>query len=110
MRRSRFLRVLLLLSAACTTAASPAFGAEPLVVLQGSAAPGESTLNLRHEQPAACSVQGVGDCASCSVSCATGQAAVCKPGKVSAAMGDGSCQREPVCRCESATPGPATRR
>lgn len=83
---------------------------DPLVVLQGTTAPGESTLNLRHEQPASCSVSGVGDCASCSVSCATGQAAVCKPGKVSAAMGDGSCQREPVCRCESATPGPATKR
>ena len=83
---------------------------DPLVVLQGTTAPGESTLNLRHEQPASCAVSSVGDCASCSVSCATGQSAVCKPGKVSAAMGDGSCQREPVCRCESATPGPATRR
>lgn len=83
---------------------------DPLVVLQGTTAPGESTLNLRHERPASCAVSSVGDCASCSVSCATGQSAVCKPGKVSAAMGDGSCQREPVCRCESATPGPATKR
>lgn len=104
----RPLRLLLILSALSAGGALAA--TDPVVILQGSAGPGDSTLNLRHEQPAACSVPSVGDCASCSVSCATGQAAVCKPGKVSAVMGDGSCQREPVCRCESATPGPATKR
>lgn len=104
----RPLRLLLTLTA--LTIGSAQAANDPVVILQGSAAPGDSTFSLRHEQPASCSVQGQGDCASCSVSCQTGQAAVCKPGKVSAAMGDGSCQREPVCRCESATPGPSTKR
>ena len=104
----RPLRLLLTLS---TLSIGTALAAtDPLVILQGSTGAGDSTINLRHEQPAACAMPSVGDCASCAVSCQTGQAAVCKPGKVSAAMGDGSCQREPVCRCESATPGPATKR
>ena len=105
---SRSLRLVLTLTA--LTIGSAHAATDPVVILQGTSAPGESTFNLRHEQPAACSSAGVGDCASCSVSCQTGQSAVCKPGKVAAAMGDGTCQREPVCRCESATPGPSTKR
>ena len=85
-----------------------AIAADPLVVVHGAApSSGESTLNFRNEQPAACSTPGVGDCGTCSVSCATGQAAMCKPGKVSVAIGDGTCQREPMCRCDSATMAPA---
>lgn len=87
-----------------------AIAADPLVVVHGSALTnGESTLNFRNEQPAACSTANVGDCGTCSVSCATGQSASCKPGKVSVAIGDGSCQRAPVCRCDSATVVPATK-
>lgn len=98
------------LAMALATATLPARAAEPVVVLHGSTAAGESTLNLRNQPPASCSAASVGDCGSCAVSCTIGQAAVCKPGKVLAAMGDGSCQREPVCRCDDASPAPATRR
>lgn len=103
----RTARLLLILS---TLGGGLASAAEPVVVLHGSAVPGDSRFSLRDEPSASCSSPGVGDCGSCSVSCPQGQAAVCKPGKVQALVGDGSCQREPVCRCENASPEPATRR
>lgn len=81
-----------------------ALAAEPVVILQNPQARGDSSFSYRQEFNASCSVAGVGDCASCSVSCPVGSAAVCKPGKVSAAMGDGTCQREPACTCQSSAP------
>lgn len=80
--------------------------ADPIVVLQNPQARGDSSFSYRQEFNASCAVPGVGDCASCAVSCPVGTAAVCKPGKVSTAMGDGSCQREPSCTCASSTPVP----
>lgn len=107
MNVSRTARLLLVLGA---FASGLAAATEPVVVLHGSGVPGDSRFSLRDEPSASCSAPGVGDCSSCSVSCPQGQAAVCKPGKVQAALGDGSCQREPVCRCDNASAEPATRR
>lgn len=81
-----------------------ALAAEPVVVLQNPQSHGDSSFSYRQEFNATCGVPSVGDCSSCTVSCPTGAAAVCKPGKVSAVMGDGSCQREPSCTCQSSTP------
>ena len=82
------------------------FAAEPIVVLQNPQARGDSSFSYRQEFTASCSSPGVGDCSSCTVSCPVGAAATCKPGKISAAMGDGSCQREPSCTCVSSAPSP----
>jgi len=81
-----------------------ALAAEPVVVLQNPQARGDSSFSYRQEFNASCGAPGVGDCSSCNVSCPVGAAAVCKPGKVSAVMGDGSCQREPSCTCQSSVP------
>ncbi len=78
--------------------------ADPVVVLQNPQMRGDSSFSYRQEFNASCGVPTVGDCSSCTVSCPVGAAAVCKPGKVSAAMGDGSCQREPSCTCVSSAP------
>lgn len=80
--------------------------AEPVVVLQNPQARGDSSFSYRQEFTATCAAPGVGDCSSCTVSCPVGAAATCKPGKVSAAMGDGTCQREPSCTCASSAPPP----
>lgn len=80
--------------------------AEPIVVLQNPQARGDSSFSYRQEFTASCSSPGIGDCSSCTVSCPVGTAATCKPGKISAAMGDGSCQREPSCTCVSSAPSP----
>ena len=80
--------------------------AEPIVVLQNPHAHGDSSFSYRQETTASCSAPGLGDCSSCTVSCPVGAAATCKPGKISAAMGDGSCQREPSCTCVSSAPTP----
>lgn len=93
-------------------AAAPllAFAAEPVVVLQNPQTRGDSSFSYRQEFNASCGAPSVGDCSSCTVSCPVGAAAVCKPGKVSAAMGDGTCQREPSCTCQSATAAPAPKK
>lgn len=78
--------------------------ADPVVVLQNPQSHGDSSFSYRQEFNASCGVPGLGDCSSCNVSCPVGAAAVCKPGKVSAVMGDGSCQREPSCTCVSSVP------
>ena len=76
------------------------------------AALGRTLFDLDRQAPAAgrrhegCAAPSVGDCGSCTVSCPVGAAATCKPGKISAAMGDGSCQREPSCTCVSSAPSP----
>ncbi len=80
--------------------------ADPVVVLQNPQAAGDSSFSYRQEFTASCSAPGVGDCSSCTVSCPVGAAATCKPGKISAAMGDGTCQREPSCTCVSSAPAP----
>ncbi len=80
------------------------FAADPVVVLQNPQSHGDSSFSYRQEFNATCGAPGVGDCSSCTVSCPVGAAAVCKPGKVSAAMGDGTCQREPSCTCVSSAP------
>jgi hypothetical protein len=78
--------------------------ADPVVLLQNQQShPGDSSFSFRQEITASCGAPSVGDCGSCNVSCAVGQAATCKPGKVLAATGDGTCQREPSCTCQSAT-------
>ncbi|MDO9452725.1 MAG: hypothetical protein Q7J29_07670 [Stagnimonas sp.] len=78
--------------------------ADPVVVLQNPQARGDSSFSYRQEFTATCGAPSVGDCSSCTVSCPVGAAATCKPGKVSAAMGDGTCQREPSCTCVSSAP------
>lgn len=80
--------------------------AEPIVVLQNPHTQDDSSFSYRQEVMASCSAPGLGDCSSCTVSCPVGAAATCKPGKISAAMGDGSCQREPSCTCVSSAPTP----
>ena len=96
------LRAILLALALPLTAAA----ADPLVVLQNPQARGDSSFSYRQEFSATCAAPGVGDCSSCTVSCPVGAAATCKPGKVSTAMGDGTCQREPSCTCVSSAPAP----
>lgn len=78
--------------------------ADPVVVLQNPQSRGDSSFSFRQDFNATCGQPSVGDCGSCTVSCPVGAAATCKPGKVSAAMGDGSCQREPSCTCVSSAP------
>lgn len=78
--------------------------ADPVVVLQNPQAHGDSSFSYRQEFNASCGAPSMGDCSSCNVSCPVGAAATCKPGKVSSAMGDGSCQREPSCTCVSSAP------
>lgn len=78
--------------------------ADPVVVLQNPQARGDSSFSYRQEFTATCGAPSVGDCSSCTVSCPVGAAATCKPGKVSTAMGDGTCQREPSCTCVSSAP------
>lgn len=81
-----------------------AIAAEPVVVLQNPQTRGDSSFSYRQEFNATCGVPTIGDCSSCTVSCPVGTAAACKPGKVSTALGDGSCQREPSCTCQSSAP------
>ncbi|MES2684186.1 MAG: hypothetical protein V4650_11765 [Pseudomonadota bacterium] len=80
--------------------------ADPVVVLQNPQSRGDSSFSYRQEFNASCGAPSVGDCSSCNVSCPVGSAATCKPGKVSTAMGDGTCQREPSCTCTSSAPAP----
>ena len=98
---NRFCSVLVALAFPLTVLA-----AEPIVVLQNPQARGDSSFSYRQEFTASCAAPGVGDCSSCTVSCPVGAAATCKPGKISAAMGDGTCQREPSCTCVSSAAAP----
>jgi len=96
---TRFSSLLLALALPLTVLA-----ADPVVILQNPQARGDSSFSYRQEFNASCGAPSVGDCSTCSVSCPVGAAAVCKPGKVSSAMGDGTCQREPSCTCQSSAP------
>ena len=92
---------LLLAAALLSSTAVPA--ADHAVIVQSAPAPapnGESTLNLRRDQGSRCEAPATGECSSCAISCPVGSAAVCKAGKSVSRQDNGSCLREPVCRCE----------
>jgi hypothetical protein len=76
---------------------------EPVVILQNPPTGGDSSFGIRQEFIASCQMPSVGECSSCMVTCPVGAAAVCKPARVAVALGDGTCQREPTCTCQSAT-------
>ena len=94
---TRFRTLMLLALPLCAAAADPV-----LLMQNTQTRPGDSSFSFRQEVTASCSAPSVGDCGSCMVSCPVGQAATCKPGKVLAATGDGTCQREPSCTCQGA--------
>jgi hypothetical protein len=85
---------LVLLAAACAHA-----DPHPVVVTDAPRG-SESTINVQSSQGTACASPGIGNCGTCSVSCPTGKAAMCKPGiAVNAKLG-ASCVTPPECRCQ----------
>lgn len=90
----RRLAPLLLLAAACAHA-------DPNPVLVTEAHKGsESTINLQSSQGTSCASPGIGNCGTCSVSCPTGHAAMCKPGVAVNAKPGASCVTPPECKCQ----------
>jgi hypothetical protein len=71
----------------------------PLIVTTPAPA-ANSNINVQTNSGSACAAPTVGNCGSCSISCPTGQAAMCKPGLAVNAQPGASCVTAPECRCQ----------
>jgi len=64
----------------------------------------DSNINLQTNTGSACSAPSVGNCGSCSVTCPTGHAAMCKPGLAvpgnQSGQSGASCLNPPECKCQ----------
>lgn len=60
----------------------------------------DSNINLQTNTGSACSSPAVGNCGSCSVTCPTGHAAMCKPGLAVNPQAGASCVTAPECKCQ----------
>jgi len=77
-----------------------AFAQQHSPVLITTPQPGaDSNINLQTNTGSACAAQPVGNCGSCSVTCPTGQAAMCKPGLAVNNQAGASCLTAPECKC-----------
>ena len=78
-----------------------AWAGDPVIVkTQAPQNNGTSTLNLQTSQGSACQAPNVGSCGSCSISCPTGKAAMCKAGLSVGRESDASCLNPPECKCQ----------
>jgi hypothetical protein len=59
-----------------------------------------SNINLQTNSGSACASPAVGNCGSCSITCPTGQAAMCKPGLAVNHQPGASCVTPPECKCQ----------
>ena len=64
--------------------------------VQGS----DNNINLQTNTGSACSSPSIGNCGSCSVTCPTGHAAMCKPGLAVNPQPGASCLTAPECKCQ----------
>lgn len=60
----------------------------------------DSNINLQTNTGSGCSSPSVGNCGSCSVTCPTGHAAMCKPGLAVNPQPGASCLTAPECKCQ----------
>lgn len=60
----------------------------------------DSNINLQTNTGSACSSPSIGNCGSCSVTCPTGHAAMCKPGLAVNPQPGASCLTAPECKCQ----------
>lgn len=81
------------------SAAAGADGHGALIVTTPPAA-ADSNINLQTNTGSACAAQPVGNCGSCSVTCPTGHAAMCKPGLSVNNQPGASCVTPPECKCQ----------
>ncbi|MGH8460821.1 MAG: hypothetical protein ACRESS_04385 [Stenotrophobium sp.] len=86
--------------------AGVALAHDPVVVVHEPASqqPGSNSLNIQKNHGSHCEAMNVGSCGSCAVSCAVGEAAMCRPGKAVGRGEDASCVRDPVCQCKQQAP------
>jgi hypothetical protein len=78
-----------------------AWAGNPVIVkTDAPKADSTSTLNLQTSQGSACSAPNVGNCGSCSISCPTGKAAMCKAGMAVGGGSEASCLNPPECKCQ----------
>ena len=70
------------------------------VILATPAPSANSNINLQTNTGSACAAQPTGNCGSCSVTCPTGQAAMCKPGLAVNNQAGASCLTAPECKCK----------
>jgi hypothetical protein len=93
--------VRLLVPAALLLLCAAAAAQQHAPVLVTTPAPGsDSTINLQTNTGSACSAPAVGLCGSCSVTCPSGHAAMCKPGLAVNGQPGASCLNPPECRCQ----------
>ena len=76
-----------------------AWAGDPVIV-KTDVPKGDSTLNLQTSQGSSCQTPSVGACGSCSISCPTGKAAMCKAGMAVGKDSDASCLNPPECKCQ----------
>jgi hypothetical protein len=91
----RLLLPVLLLVCAATVAQQ-----EQAPVLVGTPVSGDANINLQTNTGSACAAPSVGNCGSCSVTCPSGHAAMCKPGLAVNGQPGASCLTPPECKCQ----------
>ncbi len=94
---ARLLLPVLLLGLAGVAGADPGHG--PLIVTTPAPA-ANSNINVQTNSGSACAAPSVGNCGTCSVTCPTGQAAMCKPGLAVNNQAGASCVTPPECKCQ----------
>lgn len=97
MKRTARLLLPLLLGLSGAAFADPGHG--PVIVTTPAPA-ANSNINLQTNSGSACAAPSVGNCGTCSVSCPTGQAAMCKPGLAVNSQAGASCVTPPECKCQ----------
>ncbi|MDR3418092.1 MAG: hypothetical protein P4L83_18110 [Nevskia sp.] len=60
----------------------------------------QSNINLQTNTGSACATPPIGLCGTCSVTCPTGQTAMCKPGLAVNGQPGASCLTPPECKCQ----------
>ena len=72
----------------------------PVLINTPTAQGSDSNINLQSNTGSACAAPSVGNCGSCSVTCPTGHAAMCKPGLAVNPQPGASCATAPECKCQ----------
>lgn len=60
----------------------------------------DSNINLQTSTGSSCAASPVGNCGSCTISCPTGHAAMCRPGLAVNNQSGASCLNPPECKCQ----------
>jgi hypothetical protein len=72
----------------------------PVLINTPTAQSSDNNINLQTNTGSACSSPSVGNCGSCSITCPTGHAAMCKPGLAVNGQPAASCLTAPECKCQ----------